>query len=87
MEPTLLDGDHLLVFWGGSIRPGDLVVVRWPDRPLAVKRATHREDGGWWVERDNPAEGVDSWSAGPVADAHVLGRVLVRLWPLRRRKS
>ena len=85
MEPTLRDGDHLLVRWGGAPRAGRLVVVRWPGRPLSVKRAGQLADDGWWVERDNPAEGVDSWQAGPVAPADVVGVVLLRLWPLRRR--
>ncbi len=85
MEPTLRDGDQLLVRWGGRPRPGHLVVVRWADRPLSVKRASVRSDDGWWVERDNPAEGVDSWQVGPVAEADVLATVLLRLWPLRRR--
>jgi phage repressor protein C with HTH and peptisase S24 domain len=85
MEPTLRDGDHLLVRWGGTPRPGRLVVVRWPGRPLSVKRAGVLTDDGWWVERDNPAEGVDSWQAGPVLPVDVLGIVLLRLWPLRRR--
>ena len=82
MEPTLRDGDHLLVRWGGAPRPGRLVVVRWPGRPLSVKRAGVLADDGWWVERDNPAEGVDSWQVGPVPPADVLGTVLLRLWPL-----
>jgi phage repressor protein C with HTH and peptisase S24 domain len=85
MEPTLRDGDHLLVRWGGAPRPGRLVVVRWPGRPLSVKRASVLADDGWWVERDNPAEGVDSWQTGPVPPADVLGTVLLRLWPLWRR--
>ena len=85
MEPTLRDGDHLLVRWGGTPRPGRLVVVRWPGRPLSVKRAGVLADDGWWVERDNPREGVDSWQAGPVAPADVVAVVLRRLWPLRRR--
>jgi phage repressor protein C with HTH and peptisase S24 domain len=84
MEPTLHDGDHLLVHWGGAPRPGRLVVVRWPGRPLSVKRAGVLADDGWWVERDNAAEGVDSWQAGAVPPADVLGTVLLRLWPLRR---
>lgn len=84
MEPTLRDGDHLLVHWGGRPRPGALVVVRWPGRPLSVKRAGVLAADGWWVERDNPREGVDSWQAGPVAPGDVLGTVLLRLWPLRR---
>jgi hypothetical protein len=87
MEPTLLDGDHLLVRWGGRPRTGRLVVVKWPDRPLSVKRAGHHDDEGWWVERDNPAEGTDSWSAGPLTGDQVLGVVLLRLWPLRRRRA
>lgn len=86
MEPTLRDGDHLLVRWGGRPRAGGLVVVRWPGRPLAVKRAVLHDADGWWVERDNPAAGVDSWQAGPVPEADVLATVLARVWPLRRRE-
>ena len=84
MEPTLREGDHLLVRWGGAPRPGCLVVVHWPGRPLSVKRAGVLADDGWWVERDNPSEGVDSWQVGPVPPADVLGTVLLRLWPLWR---
>jgi hypothetical protein len=85
MEPTLRDGDHLLVRWGSKPRVGRLVVVRWPGRPLSVKRAGLLSADGWWVERDNPAEGVDSWSAGPVPPSDVVAVVLCRYWPLRRR--
>src|SRR5690554_1663099 len=86
MLPTLADGDRLLVRWGARPRPGGLVVVRLPagpdgPRPLAIKRATHRADDGWWVERDNPAEGVDSWQVGAIAGSDVLAVVLIRLWP------
>ncbi len=69
----------------GTARPGRLAVVRLPGgRPLAVKRLGHHEDGGWWVERDNPAEGVDSWQLGAIPDADVLGLVLARIWPRPR---
>jgi hypothetical protein len=86
MRPTLADGDRLLVRWGGTPRPGRLVVVRLPDgpdgpRPLSVKRATRPDGHGWWVERDNPAEGVDSWLVGAVPAADVRAVVLGRLWP------
>ena len=84
MRPTLRDGDHLLVLWGARPRPGRLVVVRLPDRPLSVKRAAVLADDGWWVERDNPSEGVDSWQVGAVPPGDVLAVVLLRLWPLRR---
>jgi hypothetical protein len=87
MLPTLADGDVVLVRTGRRVgrraRTGRLAVVRLsPDRPLAVKRLGVRDCGGWWVERDNPADGVDSWQLGrPVPDADLLGLVLLRIWP------
>src|SRR3954447_25828382 len=88
MQPTLYDGDRLLVRHGAVPRVGDLVVVRLPDGVVAVKRATAREPAdrapGWWVERDNPQAGVDSWLVGAIPDSRVLAVVVTRLWPLRR---
>jgi phage repressor protein C with HTH and peptisase S24 domain len=83
MQPTLYDGDRLLLRHGAAPRPGDLVVVRLPDGVVAVKRATAHEPAGWWVERDNPLEGVDSWLVGAIPDADVLAVVRARLWPVR----
>jgi signal peptidase I len=88
MQPTLYDGDRLIVHYGAVPRPGQLVVVRLPARGVAVKRATMRQPvaagTGWWVERDNPHEGVDSWQVGPIAESDVLAVVRARLWPWRR---
>jgi phage repressor protein C with HTH and peptisase S24 domain len=82
MHPTLKEGDRLLVDARRRPRPGDLVLVRLPgDRPLAVKRAVRREADGWWVERDNPREGTDSWSVGAIPDDDVLAVVLARIAP------
>jgi Peptidase S24-like len=86
MEPTLRDGDRLVVRYGARPRPGRLAVVRLPPgpdgpRPVAVKRLSHQEAGGWWVERDNPAYGVDSWQVGALAPEDVLALVVARMWP------
>jgi hypothetical protein len=87
MLPTLADGDVLLVWSGRRVRRrarvGRLAVVRLSaDRPVAVKRLGLRDSEGWWVERDNRADGVDSWQLGrPVPDADLLGLVLLRVWP------
>jgi Peptidase S24-like len=82
MHPTLKEGDRLLVDHRRRPRPGDLVVVRLPGgRPLAVKRAVRREVDGWWVERDNPREGVDSWSVGAVPEADLVAVVVARIAP------
>ena len=88
MEPTLHEGDRLLVLYGARARCGKLAIVRLPDdaaggpRPLAVKRVAHRDpDGsdGWWVERDNPREGLDSWAVGAIPADGIRARVLLRL--------
>ncbi len=87
MEPTLRDGDLLLVDQQARVNPGRLVVVTLPDGTVAVKRVVFwftPEPAGWWVERDNPREGVDSWTAGAIAPRAVLGVVRARLWPRPR---
>ncbi len=81
MLPTMTEGDRLLVWYGGRPRAGRPAVVRLPDGVVAVKRVGFRDPEGWWIERDNPREGVDSWSVGAIPDHDVLGLVLCRLWP------
>jgi Peptidase S24-like len=87
MQPTLYDGDQLLVRHGQRPRPGRLAVVRLPDGLLAVKRLAFRDRDGWWVERDNAAEGVDSWQVGAIPASDVVAVVLWRYWPPRRARS
>lgn len=80
MAPTLLPGDCLLVRRTARVRPGDIVVARFPARPglLVVKRAVRRHECGWWVQGDNPLVRDDSRRYGA---AEVLGRVVLRWWP------
>lgn len=85
MEPTLVDGDRLLVRHGARPRAHRLAVVALPDGVLAVKRLSYRVGDGWWVQRDNPVEGVDSRTVGALPDSDVRAIVLCRVWPVRRR--
>ena len=92
MRPGLRPGDRLLVDYRRTPAPGDLVVVRLPGRPLAVKRATERRttelgEPGWWVLSDDPAHGTDSRTLGAVAEADVLAVVVRRIWPLVRLRA
>ena len=86
MEPTLSDGDWLLVLRGGSPRPGQLVVTAMPESPglRLVKRIVRREPHGWWLEGDNTGFSTDSRSFGAVAEARIEGVVIARYWPKPR---
>jgi phage repressor protein C with HTH and peptisase S24 domain len=86
MVPALRHGDSVVVRRGGRIRPGDMVLARFRARPdlLVVKRAVRRQDEGWWVEGDNSLVTDDSRRYGA---ADVVGRVVLRYWPLRRSRS
>lgn len=81
MLPTLRPGDCLLVRRHAPVRPGDLVVARFPSRPelLVVKRTVRPVGDQWWVEGDNREVTDDSRRYGP---AEVLARVVLRWWPL-----
>jgi len=85
MLPTLHPGDCLLVHRRGRVRPGAVVVARFPSRPelLVVKRAVRPVGELWWLQGDNPGVTDDSRRYGA---AEVLGRVALRYWPLPPRR-
>ena len=90
MAPTLAAGDRLVVRYAAPVRAGGLVLARFADGTLVVKRAVERRttrtgDPAWWLLSDDPSVGVDSRHRGPVADQDVVAAVLLRLWPRPRR--
>jgi hypothetical protein len=85
MEPGMRDGDRLLVRWGATPQARDVVVARFVDGTLAVKRAAERRTTrtgapGWWLLSDNADEGVDSRHRGVVPAEDVLA---VARWSVR----
>lgn len=89
MEPTLREGDRLLVRYDAVPTAGRLVLARFADGTLAVKRAAERRSlrgggPGWWLLSDNPDDGVDSRHRGPVGEGDVRAVVLARVWPSPR---
>ena len=90
MRPTLAPGDRLLVRYDVPVSVGRLVLARFPDGTLVVKRAAEprrTRDGrpGWWLLSDNPGEGVDSRQRGVIPAIDVVAVVVARLWPHPRR--
>ncbi len=89
MLPTLAPGDRLLVRFGAPVRPGAVVVARFPDGTVAVKRAIERRTAasgrpGWWLLSDNPEAGVDSRHRGPVDEDRIQGVAVARVLPRPR---
>lgn len=86
MLPTLRDGDRLLIDRASRPLPGDVAIIRFPDGEISVKRVDLVEPEGYFVTRDNPRIGRDSWTLGGLAipPQDVLARVVRVVWPLRR---
>ncbi|MAQ14494.1 MAG: peptidase S24 [Sandaracinus sp.] len=84
MLPRLRPGDRLLVDYRRAPRPGVVVVARFVDGTIVVKRAAERRGTGWWLLSDNAGAGTDSRHRGPVPEPDVWGTVLARVWPSPR---
>jgi hypothetical protein len=89
MRPTLAPGDQLLVRYGDQVRAGAVVLARFPDGTLAVKRAaaprpTVTGDPGWWLLSDDQEQGIDSRHRGVIPARDVVAVVVARLWPRPR---
>ncbi|MCW2787262.1 MAG: peptidase [Marmoricola sp.] len=89
MEPTLRAGDRLIVRYGAPVAVDDLVLARFADGTLAVKRVayaavTGTSRPGWFLLSDNADEGVDSRHRGPLAAEDVIAVVRAKVWRLRR---
>jgi type IV secretory pathway protease TraF len=86
MRPTLEPGDRLLVRYAVPVTVGRLVLARFPDGALVVKRAVERRgtrggSPGWWLLSDNLGQGVDSRHRGVIPDEDVVAVVVARVWP------
>jgi len=74
------------VRYAAPVAAGRLVLARFADGALVVKRAseareTRTGEAGWWLLSDNPDEGVDSRHRGVVAARDVVAVVVARVWP------
>ena len=87
MEPTLGDGDWLLV--RRTKRPpraGELVVAPDPREParLVVKRVRSVAGDAVSIEGDHHDASTDSREYGPIRVGSIVGQPLLRYAPLRR---
>lgn len=82
MTPTLLPGQFVLVNTARRPGVGELVLAKHPDREgiVVVKRVgSIADDGRFVLASDNPTEGTDSRTWGPVDPTLIEGTVTILL--------
>jgi nickel-type superoxide dismutase maturation protease len=82
MNPTLKDGEVVLVDRDAEIEVGDIVVARHPLEQTSeiVKRVERiNERGHYFLVGDNPEESHDSRHYGAVTREYIKGKVVARL--------
>jgi nickel-type superoxide dismutase maturation protease len=82
MNPTLRDGEVVLVDRDASIEVGDIVVAKHPieQNSEVVKRVERiNERGHYFLVGDNSDDSTDSRHYGPVTREYIKGKVVARL--------
>ncbi len=81
MEPTLSNGDYVLVSsWFSGIGIGDVVVLKYPGRKFyIVKRVRRVRENMLDLRGDNPSKSQDSRHFGMIHRNSVVGKVLLKL--------
>ena len=82
MNPTLNDGEVVLVDRNAEIEVGDIVVAKQPveQNSEVVKRVQRiNERGHYFLIGDNPDDSTDSRHYGAVTREYIKGKVVARL--------
>lgn len=82
MEPTLKDGEVVLVDRNAEIEVGDIVVAKHPieQNSEIIKRIERiNKQGNYFLVGDNLADSNDSRHFGAVAREYIKGKVVARL--------
>lgn len=89
MAPTYTSGDWLVVFWGGTYRRGQVVLVEREDQPgvFLLKRVIGPMEGKIWVEGDNKVASTDSRQWGAISQDEIVATVLFRFMKAGSRRA
>ena len=81
MQPTLSEGDHVLVVPCSRAEVGDIVLCRHPYRrdTRIIKRVSAADEHGMTLTGDNAGQSTDSASFGDVSWSRLIGRICARM--------
>ncbi len=77
MEPSLREGDRVLLLRTKNMKKGDVVVFAAAGRDC-IKRVASVTRSSFFVEGDNKAESTDSRHYGAIHKKQVIGKVVWR---------
>ncbi len=75
MEPTLKEGDLILLRKPKEIQTGDVIVFKHQNNDLYIKRVSKIENNEYYVLGDNPTKSTDSRKFGFIKSSKVVGRM------------
>jgi len=78
MEPTLSQGDYVLVRFTNRINVGDIVVVKVKDN-VVIKRVSKIHSEYFWVLGDNDTQSTDSRKYGWINFNQLIGKVVWKI--------
>ena len=78
MEPTLSQGDYVLVRFTNRIDVGDIVVVKVKDN-VVIKRVSKKHSEYFWVLGDNDTQSTDSRKYGWINFNQLIGKVVWKI--------
>ena len=80
MEPTIKEGDYLVLLAFGRLGIGDIVALKHPYKNLTIiKRIVKARVDSIYVEGDNGKSSEDSRRFGFVKKSVVIGKVLLKI--------
>lgn len=78
MQPTLFNGDKVLVQTNCDVEVGDIVIIEFQEEYL-IKRITSIKDDSIYIEGDNQDNSFDSNDFGWINISQVYGKVIIPL--------
>lgn len=77
MQPSYKNGDLVIVWKYGKVRPGNVIVFK-KNALTMIKRVQKIENNRYYVRGDNYQESSDSEAFGTIQKSKIIGKVILK---------